>query len=139
MKRAEQKGFSLIELLVVVTVIGIIAAVAIPAFRKGIWAAENGSAFSAMRTIASTQVNFFSQRNRFARLTELQPMLGNSLGTTAGETVVKGSYVFELDPSTTADSDLATRYIITARRSVPGDITYKYELTQTGEIVQLLP
>ena len=41
MKRSTEKGFSLIKLLIVVVIIGIIAALAVPAFQKGIIAAEN--------------------------------------------------------------------------------------------------
>lgn len=139
MNTIEQKGFSLIELLLVVTIIGVIAALAIPAFQKGIWAAENGTTFSAMRTISSSQVNFYSSNSRFARLTELQPLLGNGLGTTTGDRIVKNRYTYEMSPVTPTDDELKTEFTITATRAVPNEITYKYELTQAGEIKQLLP
>jgi general secretion pathway protein G len=50
-KLSNEKGFSLIELLLVVVIIGIVAALAVPALQKGIRSAENGTTFATMRTI----------------------------------------------------------------------------------------
>src|SRR5688572_19924742 len=63
MGNRNENGFSLVELLLVVVIIGIIAAIGIPALQKGVKAAENGSTFGVMRTIASTQLNFYSSNN----------------------------------------------------------------------------
>ena len=137
MKRdKKESGFSLIELLLVVVVIGIIAAVAIPAYQKSKQAAENGSTFAIMRTIGSTQVTFFSQNNRFGTLPELQKILNNSIGTTVVDKVFRGTYVYELasDPV-----DLPTEYVITATRSIPGETVFTYEINQAGKIRQVLP
>ncbi|HXF42191.1 MAG TPA: hypothetical protein VNK26_00490, partial [Pyrinomonadaceae bacterium] len=124
---------------VVVVIIGIIAAIAIPAFSKGKRAAENGTTYATLRTIASTQVAFYSQNNRFGRLYELQPLLASGIGTTVGDTVVRGRYVFEMVPSNPTDAQLKNEYIITATRNVSDDVVYKYELTQSGKITQILP
>jgi len=138
MKVQKNAGFSLVELLLVVVIIGIIAALAVPALQKGIRSAENGTTFATMRTISSTQVSFFSQNNRFGRLTELQQILSNGLGTTAGEKVIRGNYIFEMNPLAPVDAELGREYTITATRG-GADTIYKYELTHTGEIVQILP
>jgi type IV pilus assembly protein PilA len=51
--RREQKGFSLIELMIVVTLILIMAAIAIPTFMRSTMRAHESSAVGALRTINS--------------------------------------------------------------------------------------
>jgi prepilin-type N-terminal cleavage/methylation domain-containing protein len=141
MKIRSQSGFSLIELLIVVVIIGIVAAMAVPALRKSVWAAENGTTIATLRSISSTQVAYFSTNSRFGRLTEINPIMGGGIGQVIPPNqIVRGKYyVFEMAGGVPSDADLAQGYTITATRNPGGDTIYKYEMTQSGEIRQILP
>ena len=78
----KQKGFSLIELLIVVAIILIIAAIAIPNLIKSKISANEASAVSSLRTINTAQVTFataFPNAGFAKALTQLGP---NTAGAT---------------------------------------------------------
>jgi prepilin-type N-terminal cleavage/methylation domain-containing protein len=135
-----QKGFSLVELLLVVVIIGIIAAIGIPYLQKSVRAAENGATFAILRALSSTEINYFSQHQRFGRLDEIAGQIGY-LGSEVSPTqYVRNNFTYVMVPVSPTDADLHDAYTIIATSNPNGDpVAYSYELTQTGEIRQLLP
>jgi type IV pilus assembly protein PilA len=75
--RNKQKGFSLIELLIVVAIILIIAAIAIPNLIRSKMAANEASAVATLRTINTSEVVYSSTYSTAAVFGTL-PQLGSN-------------------------------------------------------------
>ena len=61
MKKRGQKGFTLIELMIVVAIIGILAAIAIPQFTKYRSRANNSAALADSRNLRTDMEGFYAE------------------------------------------------------------------------------
>jgi type IV pilus assembly protein PilA len=89
----KERGFSMIELLIVVTIVTLIAAIAIPNLRKARQSANSASAVQSLRTITTAQQMYRMKYQKYATLAALAPegTLDTSLGS--GN---KSAYLFEV-------------------------------------------
>ena len=68
---ARPRGFTLIELMVVVAVISVICAIAIPSMLRNRAQANESAAIEHLRVIASAQVSFNAAQQRFGTFADL--------------------------------------------------------------------
>src|SRR3990167_561214 len=115
----KEKGFSLIELLIVVAIILIIAAIAVPNLLRSRIAANEASAAGGLRTIGTAAVTYFSTYNvgypssLAAMGTAATPTstAADLLDSTLGVAIpTKSGYIFTYTPTAAP----ATQYALSA-------------------------
>jgi len=127
----KQKGFSLIELLIVVSIILIIAAIAIPNLMSARRSANEASAVGSLRTINSGQISYSAAYPQVGFTLTLANLGGPAGGacipsTTSGcfigsdlSSGTKQGYTFALGPNSGGVSTPQNNYSVTANPTAP--------------------
>ena len=143
MRNKRQKGFSLIELLIVVAIILVIAAIAIPNLLSARMAANESSAVGAVRTLNSACITYASTYATIgfpAAITNLGPSA--SADSTAADLIdsqlvtgVKAGYSFTYSAGTPDASGYINTYSLNANPSAPGGSGTRYFYTDQSGLI----
>jgi type IV pilus assembly protein PilA len=142
-RHIKRKGFSLIELLIVVTIILIIAAIAIPNLMRNKIQANETAAVGAMRTLNESFLLYSNAYGGFPHaLSDLGPGSGGAASSAGADMIdsvlasgVKSGYKFTYAAAATDPSGNVLSYTITATPVVPGSTGQRSFFTdQSGTI-----
>jgi prepilin-type N-terminal cleavage/methylation domain-containing protein len=139
--RGKQKGFSLIELLIVVAIILIIAAIAIPNLLRSKMTANEASAVGSLRTLNTACIEYSTTYGGYPHeLTNLGP--ATAATSTSSDLIdsvlasgTKSGYSFAYTPGATDASGNVLSYAVTANPITRGTTGQRGFFTdQTGVI-----
>ena len=128
-RRENQKGFSLIELLIVVTIILIIAAIAIPNLMRSKIQANEAAAVETLRTLDTSVVMYSTTYGGYPHgLSDMGPAAGSANATSAAADLidivlasgVKSGYKFTYTVGSTDPAGNVLSYSIAATPVTPG-------------------
>lgn len=89
----KENGFSIVELLIVVTIIGIVSAFAVPGLRRARQNAQMGSTIQSLRTITTAQVLYERKYQSYGTLSQLAPEGSLDPNVAVGQ---KAEYVYSM-------------------------------------------
>jgi len=132
-RKKARRGFSLIELLIVIAIILVIVTIAVPQYNKQMMSAHETAAIQAIQTIHAVETQYYSQFGRYATsLAELGPPASGAAGPAAADLISrdlaegrKSGYIFTVaaTPTGYAISAVPEAFNSSGRRTFYSDQT----------------
>ena len=150
-KQNQKRGFSLIELLIVVAVILIIAAIAIPNLLRSRIAANEASVVGSLRTLNTSEVTYNTTYPAVGFACSLSLLGPPASGTTASSSAAglidsnlaggaKSGYSFVfLNTTCTPSNGVNTTYDIGTSPQTPGVTGQRYFCSDLSGVIQFNP
>ena len=101
-----KKGFTLVELMVVVIIVGILAAVAVPLYRSNVRRAMSSEGQALAGSIRTAERVYYAEHDKYGAWADISGSIdvaGNKYFTTAG-TVTAGTTTFSASVSGSGDA-----------------------------------
>jgi type IV pilus assembly protein PilE len=134
MKQA-QRGFTLIELMIAVVVIGILSAIAIPNYRSYVQKAERGAAKAVMLNIAQTEERYYTNNGTYLAIAALPTAAPSGWQNYSGSSTTSVKYNITVAAGTIASSTttlISDAYTITAAPVATDALCGTLKLDSTG-------
>ncbi|NNC22794.1 pilin [Salinisphaera sp. USBA-960] len=128
-ERRKQQGFTLIELMIVVAIIGILAAIAIPQYQNYVIRSQAAEASTELGSIRPQIAEFYASTGHF-------PTSNESAGIQAPATSITGKYVTSVDVGSTNKKAVTITFGNAANEVLSGH-TIVYSMIATGSSIEL--
>lgn len=126
-QRSSNTGFTLIEVMIVVAVIGIIAAIAVPSYSRYMTDARRTDAIAFLSEVAGEQQRYFTENNQFA-----DDMEELGYGDAATFTTPEGHYVVSVTNPGGTGRFLLTATPVTGGKQASDSECLAFTVSDTG-------